>query len=90
MHCDCRRPALRSVAAADLGPSSVQHWNMHTQQTLSICITFVQRRPNVLDVGLTLYECYTNVLCLLGKGRRWLSLSPTAVADLGPPSVPQW
>ena len=30
------------------------------------CITFVQRRPNVLDVGPPLYKCYTNVLCLLG------------------------
>ena len=29
-------------------------------------ITFVQRRPNVFDVGPTLYKCYTNVLCLLG------------------------
>ena len=30
------------------------------------CITFIQRRPNVFDVGQTLYKCYTNVLCLLG------------------------
>ena len=30
-----------------------------------ICITFVQCRPNVFDVGPTLYKCYTNVLCLL-------------------------
>ena len=29
--------------------------------------TFVQRRPNVFDVGPTLYKCYTNVLCLLGN-----------------------
>ena len=35
------------------------------QQTQNICITFVQRRPNVFDVGPTLYKCYTNVLCLL-------------------------
>ena len=34
-------------------------------QTQSICITFVQRRPNVFDVGPTLYKYYTNVLCLL-------------------------
>ena len=32
-----------------------------------ICITFLQRRPNVFDVGPTLYKCYTNVLCLLGR-----------------------
>ena len=37
-----------------------------TQQTQTICRTFVQRRPNVFDVGPTLYKCYTNVLCLLG------------------------
>ena len=27
-----------------------------TQQTQHICITFIQRRPNVFDVGTTLYE----------------------------------
>ena len=26
---------------------------------------FIQRQPNVLDVGPALYKCYTNVLCLL-------------------------
>ena len=36
------------------------------QQRQNICITFVQRRPNVFDVGSTLYKCYTNLLCLLG------------------------
>ena len=41
----------------------------HTQQTQSICITFVQRRPNVQDVGPTLYKCYTNVLRLLDRQR---------------------
>ena len=41
--------------------------NVHdSQQTQNICLTFVQRRPNVFDVGPTLYKCYTNVLCLLG------------------------
>ena len=29
---------------------------MHTQQTQNICITFIQRRPNVFDVGPTLYK----------------------------------
>ena len=38
-----------------------------TQQAQNICITFVQRRPNVFDVGPTLYKCYTNVLWLLGS-----------------------
>ena len=37
----------------------------HTQQTQNICITFVQRRPNVFDVGPTLYKYYANVLRLL-------------------------
>ena len=36
-------------------------------QTQNICITFIQRRPNVFDVGPTLYKCYTNVLCLLRR-----------------------
>ena len=36
------------------------------QQTQNICITFVQPRPNVFDVGPTLYKNYKNVLCLLG------------------------
>ena len=33
-----------------------------SQQTKNICITFVQCRPNVFDVGPTLNKCYTNVL----------------------------
>ena len=36
------------------------------QQTQNFCITFVPCWPSVFDVGPTLYECYTNVLCLLG------------------------
>ena len=40
--------------------------NLNSQQTQSICITFIQRRPNVFDVGLTSYKCYTKILCLLG------------------------
>ena len=47
--------------------SSYYDFNMWgPQQTQNICITFIQRRPNVFDVGPTLYKCYTNVLCLLG------------------------
>ena len=39
-----------------------------TQETQNnICITFIQRRPNVFDVGPTFYKCYTNVLFLLGR-----------------------
>ena len=36
------------------------------QQTQNMCITLIQRRPSVFDVGSTLYKCYTNVFCLLG------------------------
>ena len=39
---------------------------MTTQWTKNICLTFIQHRPNVFDVGPTLYKCYTDVLCLLG------------------------
>ena len=31
-----------------------------SQQTQNICIAFVQRRPNVFDVGLTLYKLLTS------------------------------
>ena len=37
------------------------------QQAQNICLTFIQRRPDVEDVGQTLYKCYANVLCLLGS-----------------------
>ena len=36
-----------------------------SHQTQNICITFIQRRPNVKDVGPTSFKCYTNILCLL-------------------------
>ena len=44
------------------------HWtrSINTQQTQNICITFIQCRPKVFDVGPTLYKCYTNVLCVTG------------------------
>ena len=38
----------------------------HPNKHKTFYITFVQRRPNVFDVGPTLYKCYTNVLCFLG------------------------
>ena len=37
-----------------------------SQQAQHICIKFVQRRPNVFDVGPTLYKCYTNVFVFAG------------------------
>ena len=39
---------------------------LQSQQKQNICITFIQCRTNVEDVGPTLYKCYANVLCLLG------------------------
>ena len=42
-----------------------------SQLTQNICITFIQRRPNVFDVGPTLYKCYINVLYLLGCKYRY-------------------
>ena len=38
-----------------------------TQQAHNISITFVQRRPNVFDVGLTLYKGNKHILCLMGR-----------------------
>ena len=40
---------------------------MTPQQTQKNCLTFVQYWTNVVDVGPTLYKCYTNVLCLLDR-----------------------
>ena len=34
-----------------------------------ICVTFVQRRPSVLDVGPALHKCYTNAFAGLSTGR---------------------
>ena len=41
------------------------------QQAQNVCITFIQRRPNVFEIGPTLYKSYTNVVCLLGEHIRW-------------------
>ena len=38
-----------------------------TQRTQKNCVTFIQLRPNVFDVGPTLCKCCANVLCLLGS-----------------------
>ena len=51
----------------------------------SICVTFVQCRSNVFDVGPTLYKCYTNVWLPLDSEACipvWIS---TAVPPLLPP-----
>ena len=51
-------------------------------QTQNICITFVQCRPNVFDVGPTLYKCYKNVLCLLGNIQPFLFVWNTCAVGL--------
>ena len=43
------------------------NWEAVTRQQQNICITFIQRPPNVSDVGRTLYKYCTNALCLLGN-----------------------
>ena len=43
-----------------------------SQQTQNICITFVQSRPNVFNIGPTSYKCHTNVLRLSGICHRAL------------------
>ena len=49
-----------------LGQMNKPAWFInHAQQTHNSCITFVQCRTNVEDVGPTLYKRYTNVVCLL-------------------------
>ena len=56
-------PPLRGMAVG--GCSTAE--TLPTQQTPNICITFIQSRTSVEDAGPTLYKCYTNALCLLGK-----------------------
>ena len=45
-----------------------------SQQTQNICITFIQRWPNVLNVGPTLHKFYTDSLYLLGIADNYLPL----------------
>ena len=60
-----------TALVALIGSIGARYMDSVTQQTENICITFVQRRPNVFDVGPTLYKCYTNQLCLLGIHVAW-------------------
>ena len=46
-------------------------------------ITFIQCWTNVEDVGFTLYKCYTNVLCLLGKVSEASEAHPYALIQNG-------
>ena len=59
-------PATLAQHLTNIGSMSAcnrRQTSCYSQQTRNICVTFVQRRPNVFDA---LYKCYTNVLCLLG------------------------
>ena len=50
---------------------------MSPANTKHACVQHcVQRRPNVFDVGPTLYKCYTNILCLLGFDSQKQSSNP--------------
>ena len=53
-----------------------------TPSKQTICITFIQCWTNVFDVGPTLYKCYTNVLCLLGRDSRSCSRASRACGTL--------
>ena len=56
------------------------HFSSAPQTEKGICITFEQRRPNVEDVGPTLYKCSANGMCFLGSvPLSTLSLSPTGL-----------
>ena len=62
-----------------------------TQQAQNICITFVQRRPNVFDVGPALYKCYTNVLWMLYYTSQCYITCQDQSGELGmnlPPRIP--
>ena len=81
LRCHCKKgicnPAntkhLYDIISYNVGPTSsstlVQRCINVTQM---FCACWVQRQPNVLDVGPTLYKCYTNALCLLGRAMLWL------------------
>ena len=59
------------------------HDDIVTQQTK--CTTFIQCWANVEDVGPTLYECFTNVLCLLES-----SETETTIYNTEKPNAPSF
>ena len=88
-------PTLRQ-RVTNVGQTSLPGWGtagMWSQQTENICITFVQRRLNVFDVGPTLYKCYANVFRLLGwrapgfHGHRWIAPGSLTTADVLPSCI---
>ena len=59
-----------------------------TQQTQHICMTFIQRRPNVSDVGPTLYEVI-QMSCVYWEGtiqsprhRQDITIRPRRIPDI--------
>ena len=59
-------------------PLRSEERSAHPHQAQNMCIAFAQRRPNVFDVGPTLYECYTNVWRLRGASDMFfLRIDPT-------------
>ena len=61
-----RRTVVSSLGTAEKAlipvPLLGERNKQFAQQTQNICITFVQRRPNVFDIVPTLNKCFTNVL----------------------------
>ena len=57
----------KCTSSRNLHPDTMSFCATQSQQTQNICITSLQCWTNVEDVGSSLYKCYTNVLCLLGK-----------------------
>ena len=66
----------------------------YSQQTQNICIAFVQRRPNVFDVGPTLYKCF--VFTGLNAAKQTRGVEPVlvrcwaSVTDGGPALDRHW
>ena len=57
-------------------------YSVATRETQHICITCVQRRPNVFDVGPAFYKCHTKVAFLPGIG--------VLLSLFGRPSIVAW
>ena len=76
----------------DAGPTLNQHWikvqclresPLAAQQTQDICITFIQRRPNVFDVGPALHEVI-QMFCVY-----WVSIQALGLKQFPNPAVIQ-
>ena len=62
-----RYAATSLTYLCDRGLTCITNTYKITQEAQNIYIACIQCRHDVEDVGPTLYKCYTNVLCLLGR-----------------------